>query len=78
MQGSQADDSYLWFGRVTPALLCTQTKPTHGNIIRLAPPLVISEAQMMDAVDVIRRTLVGLSDKLKGGDVNQPPLPVQP
>jgi ornithine--oxo-acid transaminase len=32
-------------------------KPTHGNIIRFAPPLVINEAQLLDCVDIIIRTL---------------------
>ena len=30
-------------------------KPTHGDIIRLAPPLVISEEQVMQAADIIER-----------------------
>lgn len=29
-------------------------KPTHGNIIRMAPPLVISEAQLMECVSIIK------------------------
>ncbi len=33
-------------------------KPTHGNIIRLAPPLVMSEEQLMDCVGIIRKTLL--------------------
>jgi ornithine--oxo-acid transaminase len=32
-------------------------KPTHGNKIRLAPPLVMSEAQMWDCVEIIRRSM---------------------
>lgn len=28
-------------------------KPTHGNIIRLAPPLVITEEQLLDCVKII-------------------------
>ncbi len=32
-------------------------KPTHGNIIRFAPPLVINEAQLLDCVDIIIKTL---------------------
>ena len=32
-------------------------KPTHGNIIRFAPPLVMSESQLMECVDIIRRTV---------------------
>jgi ornithine--oxo-acid transaminase len=32
-------------------------KPTHGNIIRFAPPLVINEEQLLDCVAIIIRTL---------------------
>ncbi|WP_415329107.1 ornithine--oxo-acid transaminase [Chryseobacterium sp. MMS23-Vi53] len=32
-------------------------KPTHGNIIRLAPPLVISEEQLIDCVRIIENTI---------------------
>jgi len=32
-------------------------KPTHGNIIRFAPPLVITEAQLLDCVSIIIKTL---------------------
>jgi ornithine--oxo-acid transaminase len=32
-------------------------KPTHGNIIRFAPPLVINETQLLDCVDIIVKTL---------------------
>lgn len=34
-------------------------KPTHGNIIRFAPPLVITEEQLMDCVQIITATLKG-------------------
>ena len=33
-------------------------KPTHGNIIRFAPPLIITEAQMDEALSRIERALV--------------------
>jgi ornithine--oxo-acid transaminase len=33
-------------------------KPTHGNIIRFAPPLIITEAQMEEALSRIERALV--------------------
>lgn len=33
-------------------------KPTHGNIIRFAPPLVMTEEQLMDCVSIIRKTIV--------------------
>ena len=32
-------------------------KPTHGNIIRFAPPLVISEDQLLSALSIIKETL---------------------
>jgi len=32
-------------------------KQTHGNIIRFAPPLVITEEQIMDCVEIIRKSL---------------------
>ena len=32
-------------------------KPTHGNIIRFAPPLVITEEQLMDCVSIIEKTI---------------------
>ncbi len=32
-------------------------KPTHGNIIRFAPPLVMSEEQLMDCISIIKKTI---------------------
>jgi ornithine--oxo-acid transaminase len=32
-------------------------KPTHGNIIRFAPPLVMNEEELMDCVQIIIKTL---------------------
>ncbi|MDY8138970.1 ornithine--oxo-acid transaminase [Aquimarina sp. 2201CG5-10] len=32
-------------------------KPTHGNIIRFAPPLVMNREQLLDCVDIITKTL---------------------
>jgi ornithine--oxo-acid transaminase len=34
-----------------------QAKPTHQNIIRLAPPLVITEEQIQQALDIIQESL---------------------
>lgn len=34
-------------------------KPTHGNIIRLAPPLVITEEQVHECCDIIERSVLG-------------------
>jgi ornithine--oxo-acid transaminase len=33
-------------------------KPTHGNIIRFAPPLVMTEDQLMECVAIIEKTIV--------------------
>jgi ornithine--oxo-acid transaminase len=35
-------------------------KPTHGNIIRFAPPLVINEEQMHTCIGIIRDSLISL------------------
>lgn len=32
-------------------------KPTHGNIIRFAPPLVMNKEQLMDCVNIIKKTI---------------------
>ena len=32
-------------------------KPTHGNIIRFAPPLVMNEAQLRDCISIIKKTI---------------------
>lgn len=32
-------------------------KPTHGDIIRFAPPLVINEAQILECVEIIRKSV---------------------
>ena len=49
----------------TAWLLCQQlkengllAKPTHGNIIRFAPPLVMTEDQLIDCVKIIRKTFL--------------------
>ncbi|MGO2357876.1 ornithine--oxo-acid transaminase [Mesonia sp.] len=39
-------------------------KPTHGNIIRFAPPLVITKDQLMDCVSIITKTLSTFEDKI--------------
>jgi len=42
-----------------------QAKPTHENIIRLAPPLVISEEQIRECLRIIGEAIIELPD-LKG------------
>ncbi|RYP91031.1 hypothetical protein DL770_002861 [Monosporascus sp. CRB-9-2] len=45
-------------------------KPTHGNIIRFAPPLVISEEQLRKATDIIGEALEQLPTMKKHEDVH--------
>jgi ornithine--oxo-acid transaminase len=37
-------------------------KPTHGHIIRFAPPLVITEEQVLDAVKIIEKSIREISE----------------
>ena len=36
-------------------------KPTHGNIIRFAPPLVMTEPELRDCISIIKKTLTSMS-----------------
>jgi len=38
-------------------------KPTHGNIIRFAPPLVMTEEELMECVSIIEKTLTTFIQK---------------
>jgi ornithine--oxo-acid transaminase len=38
-------------------------KPTHGNIIRFAPPLVITESQLLECVAIIEKTIIEFKKK---------------
>lgn len=40
-------------------------KPTHGNIIRLAPPLVINEQQIKQAISIIEQSIKELLSDIK-------------
>lgn len=39
------------------------SKPTHDNILRLAPPLVINEAQICESLDIIKKTIKEIKQK---------------
>ena len=39
-------------------------KPTHGHIIRFAPPLVITEEQVIEAVAIIKKSILEISGEL--------------
>ncbi len=38
-------------------------KPTHGNIIRFAPPLVITEEQLMNCMEIIKKTIADFENQ---------------
>ena len=38
-------------------------KPTHGNIIRLAPPLVITREQLLESCDIIEESVLSFNKK---------------
>ena len=37
-------------------------KPTHGDIIRLAPPLTITESELRKALDIIKSTILSFKN----------------
>jgi ornithine--oxo-acid transaminase len=44
-------------------------KPTHGNKIRFAPPLVITEAQIQDCLSIIEKRSTISNKKLLWNDL---------
>ena len=42
----------------------SQAKPTHGDIIRFAPALTMTEDQIMECSDIISRTVTSFDDSL--------------
>lgn len=40
-------------------------KPTHGDVIRLSPPLVINEAEMDEAIEILKRTMLEFAKNQK-------------
>ncbi|SVA64941.1 uncharacterized protein METZ01_LOCUS117795, partial [marine metagenome] len=46
-----------WRICMSMALKGLLAKPTHGNIIRFAPPLIINEEQLKDCIKIITSTL---------------------
>jgi len=38
------------------------TKPTHGDTIRLAPPLVLTDEQCLEAADIIKKTIMSFDN----------------
>eukprot|EP00596_Hydrurales_sp_CCMP1899_P005736 CAMPEP_0119041692 /NCGR_PEP_ID=MMETSP1177-20130426/13018_1 /TAXON_ID=2985 /ORGANISM="Ochromonas sp, Strain CCMP1899" /LENGTH=426 /DNA_ID=CAMNT_0007007935 /DNA_START=110 /DNA_END=1390 /DNA_ORIENTATION=- len=50
-------DGLAWDICVKMADMGLLAKPTHGNIIRFAPPLVISDSEMSEALEILKKTL---------------------
>ena len=40
-------------------------KPTHGNIIRFAPPLIITQAQLIECCNIIEQTLLAFEKRIE-------------
>jgi len=59
-QGSYSDEGQAWKLCVKMQENGMLAKPTHGNIIRLAPPLCITEAQVDECLDIMERSLKAL------------------
>ena len=53
------DSHEAWDICVKMAELGLLAKPTHGNIIRFAPPLCITAEQMKDAIAIIEKAILG-------------------
>ncbi len=51
------DKDYAWNICIKMADLGLLAKPTHGNIIRFAPPLCITDEQMDEALDILQKSL---------------------
>lgn len=43
-------------------------KPTHGNIIRLSPPLIITEDEIMDCIRIIKETILAVENQFTNPD----------
>ena len=54
----QGDDKTAWEFCVELKKKGLLAKPTHGDIIRFAPPLVITEEEILWAVNVIEEVMI--------------------
>jgi ornithine--oxo-acid transaminase len=52
------DGTEAWDVCMTMAKNGVLAKPTHQHIIRLAPPLVIKESQLMQALEIIKTSIL--------------------
>ena len=54
---TEEGDDYAWNLCMKMAKNGLLAKPTHGNIIRFAPPLIINESQIKAAISIIEKSL---------------------
>ncbi len=54
---TEEGDDYAWNLCMKMAKNGLLAKPTHGNIIRFAPPLIINESQIKSAISIIEKSL---------------------
>jgi len=59
-KGSYGDEGIAWELCVKMAQHGLLAKPTHGNIIRLAPPLCIDASQIDECIDIMAKSLKAL------------------
>jgi ornithine--oxo-acid transaminase len=52
-----SDQSEAWDVCMRFAELGLLAKPTHGNIIRLAPPLTINDKELEESLDILHKGL---------------------
>ena len=52
-----AGSTYAWDVCMRLAGMGLLAKPTHGNIIRFAPPLVITDKEMDESLEILKRGL---------------------
>lgn len=45
-------------------------KPTHGNIIRFTPPLVMTEDQLYECIEIIRKTFLAFAERIGKGEIS--------
>lgn len=57
IEDNSTDQSTAWNICLRLAELGLLAKPTHGNIIRFAPPLVITDAEMDESIEILRTGL---------------------
>ncbi len=49
---------WRWCAWLRVRVANAQAKPTHGDVIRLAPPLVINEGQLRECADIFKDTVL--------------------